>query len=115
MGMNRKTLRRLPPTAREIAKALNDIERGFRVIDRLFGPKEPRQGLMNIIEMEIMAQAIRNHMPKASRKKKAKVDAVVCSEHGTRLDYKCSECLKAWEANSHTALGLRAADKAYGD
>ena len=115
MAMTKKTRKRLPPTAREIAKALAEIEHGLRVIDRLFGPKEPRAGLMNIVEMEIMAQAIRDHMPKKNRKTATKVDSVVCSEHGSRLFKGCAECLKAWEANSATAMKIRGIDKAFGE
>ena len=114
--MSRKTLRRLPPTSREIAKALNDIQRGLRVIDRLFGPKEPRQGLMNIVEMEIMAQAVQSHMPKVNRRTKAsQVDAIVCPEHGARLHPSCTDCVKAWEANSQTALSIQVVDKVFGE
>ena len=113
--MTKKTLRRLPPTVKEIAKALNEIHHGFRVIDRLLGPEEPKKGLINLPEMEIMAQAMRSHMPKINRSKKGQVDAIACPSHGTRLHPSCTECVKAWEANSQTALAIQGIDKAFGE
>ena len=113
MSMTRKTRRRLPPTAREIAKALAEIEHGFRMIDRLFGPKPVRQGLTNLVEMEIMATAVQGAMPKTNRKKATQVDAVTCPEHGIRLHPSCQDCVRAWEDNSLIALKIQGIDRPF--